>query len=108
MSEGNLVELSGTLDIQRSLELKETLLRAHRSEGDVTIDFGKVASADVSALQLLCSLHRTLTVESRQLSLSGAMPEGLKQAVRETGYARERGCVRDTNRTCLWVLGGKT
>ncbi len=106
MAEGFVVELDGNLDIQRALELKETLLGAHRAEGDVTVDLGRVTGADVSALQLLCSLHRTLTVENRQLSVRGAMPEGLKQSVRESGYARERGCVRDTNRTCLWVLRG--
>ncbi len=106
MTEDIIIQLDGDLDIQRALELKEKLLRAHRAQGDVTIDFGRVTGADVSGLQLLCSLHRTLTVENRQLALRGAMPEGLKQAVRESGYERERGCVRDTNRTCLWVLRG--
>lgn len=106
MAQNNIIELDGNLDIQRALELKEKLLGAHQAQGDVTVDFDRVTGADVSGLQLLCSLHRTLTVENRTLSLSGAMPEGLKQAVLESGYARERGCVRDSNRTCLWVLRG--
>ena len=106
MAENIIIELDGNLDIQRALELKDRLLGAHQAQGDVTVDFGRVTGADVSGLQLLCSLHRTLTFEDRQLALRGAMPEGLKQAARESGYARERGCVRDTNRTCLWVLRG--
>jgi|WetSurMetagenome_2_1015567.scaffolds.fasta_scaffold112457_2 anti-anti-sigma regulatory factor len=106
MAEGIVIELDGKLDIQRALELKEKLFGAHQAEGGVTIDFGRVTGADVSGLQLLCSLHGTLSVENRQMTLCGAMPEGLKQAVRESGYARERGCVKDRNRTCLWVLGG--
>lgn len=106
MAQDIIIELDGKLDIQRALEMKEKLIGAHQAQGDVTVDFGRVTSADVSGLQLLCSLHRTLTVENRQLALRGTMPEGLKQAVRESGYVRERGCVRDTNRTCLWVLGG--
>ncbi len=106
MAEGIVIELDGNLDIQTARELKEKLLGAHQAEGDVTLDFGRVTGADVSGLQLLCSLHRTLTVENRQLAPRGTMPEGLKKAVQESGYARERGCVRDTNRSCLWVLKG--
>jgi anti-anti-sigma regulatory factor len=98
--------LEGDLTIQNARELRDAVLRAQEKGASVSLNLEKVTGADVSCLQVFCSAHRSLVKSGRRLSLLRPVPAPFMQAVRETGYERERGCALDTHHTCLWSIGG--
>ena len=97
--------LKGEMTIQHAASLKTMLLKA-AEDGGLALDCSSVTEIDVAGLQLLCSAHRTFTKWGKGFSLAGEKPAPFKQTVRESGYAREKGCSLDRDGSCVWVMGG--
>jgi anti-anti-sigma factor len=97
--------LEGKLDIQNANELRDAFVAAAQGK-NMVLDLGRVESADVSALQLFCSLHRTTTRAGRSLAIEGPASEAFRQSVADAGFQRERGCAVDDRGACLWTKGG--
>jgi len=101
-----VLTLEGPLDIQNANELRDAFVAAVQGK-NIVLDLGRVVSADVSALQLFCSLHRTMTRAGRGCTLQGAISDAFRQSVADAGFHRERGCALDDGGTCLWSKGGE-
>lgn len=99
------LRLDGDLGIQRASELKKVLLEAQDGVKNLILNLEGVTGADVSGLQLLCALHRTVVKENKGLTVTGDISPSFGQAVRDAGYERERGCPRDRDQSCLWKAG---
>ena len=64
-----------------------------------------MTSIDLSLIQLLCSAHRAAVKADKFFSLDRERPEVLRQAVQEVGFLRDRGCVLDSQGSCIWKEG---
>ncbi len=97
------VTLDGDLTVNRAEEIRMLFIKALIDADRVVVNFGSVADADLSCLQLLCSAHRSASRMNRRLMLSGDWPEAFKKAVDAAGYLRHTGCHLDVDKSCLWV-----
>lgn len=99
---GLRLAFSGELTIPHATGLREALLDLMARGRDACIDLGGVTDIDVSAMQLLCSLHRTAVSRGMAVTLERGMPDNLVEAIRTAGYLREKGCRLDVPGTCIW------
>jgi anti-anti-sigma regulatory factor len=105
-SDGNqVVTLSGSLTIDRAVELRSTLLEALDSRDEVLLDLGGAGEIDLSFLQILCSAHKTSLIRHKRFALEGKRPEVLERIVKEAGFRRQAGCKLDKQKCCLWIGG---
>ncbi len=95
--------LDGDLTLSQAGELRTLLIKALINADRVVLEFGSVTDIDLSALQLLCSAHRSAVRLNKQLIFSGEWPGLFKQAVSDAGYARFAGCHLDRENSCLWM-----
>ena len=96
---GTLV-LSGSLTIQHAQLLKDALLRAVGEAKRVVLNMEAVEAVDLTALQLLCVVHRNLMQAGIPLEMEGAIPEIVTEVVRESGFV---GCTGQTDTIGLWM-----
>ncbi len=99
---GTLI-VEGFLTLENIRNLREELQEALEAVQRLDIDATGAAEADLSFLQLLCSAHRTAVRQGKCLNLTGDLPDVLKQAMEDNGYARQIGCGTDAGKTCLWA-----
>ncbi len=103
MPDHTLLTIRGEVSLQNAGEALEALT-SFRSKGDrLRLDLENVETADVSFLQLICSLHRTCLRAGQNLMLSGNMPERFKTILESSGYRRPRACTLGGDNPCLWT-----
>jgi len=100
---GELI-LKGELAIQRISEVKEELKRALDEVDNLMVNLSEGSDFDLSCLQLLCSAQRTAVCLNKSLQLAGRPPEGLKKALRETGFLKHLGCDLSCEEKCIWNI----
>lgn len=107
--DSGVLSLSGSLTIETGAELKASIAAALDAVNHVTFDLSGVESADICILQLLCSTHKTALRAGKAVEL-GATSEGFDASVKEAGYGRHVGCLRENTIDCLWIddTGEKT
>ncbi|MBF0284733.1 MAG: STAS domain-containing protein [Magnetococcales bacterium] len=91
--------LAGDMTIQRATLLKGKLLEALTRATHVALKLEHVSSIDLSALQLLCSVHRTLLGDGKTLSVIGFVPESVREAITLAGY---KDCAPENDNSGLW------
>lgn len=99
------LKLGGDLTIENAQELHKTLVTALNNADQIVLYFENVMATDLSFIQLLCSAHRTAVRSDKNMKLAGPRPDVLKAAVREMGFIREKGCILDTQESCIWKEG---
>ncbi|MFZ5452541.1 MAG: STAS domain-containing protein [Thermodesulfobacteriota bacterium] len=99
------LKFTGDLTIDNAQELHKALAAALDSAAAISVSFEEVTTVDLSFVQLLCAAHRSAVRADKILKLADPRPEVLKEAVRETGFVRERGCVLDVQNSCIWKEG---
>ena len=105
--ENGAVKFECDLIIENVASLKVLLAASIKERDDLTIDLAGVAAVDVAGLQLLCSTHRTAHSMNKRFSLAGERPRVFRQAVKDSGYARNEGCESHGKSDCIWI-GGET
>ncbi len=104
-SKTEVVTFSGDLTIENAQELQKILLAAMDNAAELLLTFENVTATDLTFVQLLCSAHRTAVRSDKIMKLASPRPEVLMAAVRETGFIREKGCILDTQASCIWKEG---
>jgi ABC-type transporter Mla MlaB component len=99
---GTLI-LKDDLTINRITSIRDEIIKALTKVKSLVVDAEQAAAVDLTFLQLMCSAHRTATVQNKALSLSGKINPFIKKAIQENSYARSCGCVLDQTNTCLWM-----
>ena len=100
--------VSGEISIQNARECLEAL-RDFQSKGNcLLLNLDGVTGADISFLQLICSLHRTCLKAGQSLTLAGEMPEIFKTILESSGYRRIRACTLGGINPCLWSWRDET
>jgi anti-anti-sigma regulatory factor len=105
LDEGHAVILKGELTIAHAEELKAVLSESLQGFSTIRIQFGDVDAVDLSCLQMLCSAHRTAAALSKVLTLEGEIPPMVRQAMKYTGFTRQKGCAFSPHTNCLGCGG---
>jgi anti-anti-sigma regulatory factor len=99
---GRLI-LNGEMGIQHAAALKDQLLNVQESVEHLDLDVQSVTGLDVSALQILCSAHRSFMKLRKEITFAGPLPPVWTDFMEVAGFARGKGCSVDSNSTCLWM-----
>ena len=97
-----LVAVHGAMTAVNATELKDRLLEAFAPGREVELSLGGVTEIDVTGLQLLCSCHRTSVERGIGFRMKQESAP-LVEVARTAGMYRLKGCVMDTEGTCIWV-----
>ena len=96
------LQVGGDISIQNAGECLEALRDFQNKGNRLMLNLEGVTGADVSFLQLICSLHRTCLSAGQNLTLTGNMPEGFKAILESSGYRRPKACTLGGDNPCLW------
>jgi ABC-type transporter Mla MlaB component len=80
-------------------EVREALKEA----GQIMINLEGATDIDLSVLQLLCSVHRSLAGMGKKLVLEGTIPAAISHRVIEAGFHRHLGCSFVSGHQCIWT-----
>ena len=100
-----VLKLEGDLTIERAGELKLALMEAIESANGVLIQLIELKKVDLTALQLLCSAHRSALMSKKRLFINNSTPAIFRDVVNKAGFARHMGCTLNPDKGCLWVEG---
>lgn len=98
------IKLDGDLTLQTAEELKQVLKQALAAADEITIALGNLQDVDLSALQLLCSAHRSAVRQKKRITLTGKAPRAFTEAAEAAGYLKLTGCKLDIEKGCLWMM----
>lgn len=104
--EEGILKVDGEISILCAGEFKNALTNSLERSNCLMLDLEAVSGMDVSCLQLICSAHRKAVLSEKQLILRGRLSDACRQIVKDSGYAREKGCMPDQDKPCLWAKGG--
>lgn len=96
------VALSGPMTIAQAALLRDGLLQAFDMGMHVELSLAGVTELDLTALQLLCSSHRTSYQKGVELTVVGADLEVFLAVAGLAGMLRHTGCAQDVNCSCIW------
>ncbi len=102
-SGSSVVTLTGDLSIRRAREVREALLEAFKEGEEVVVEFEDYEGADLSLIQLLCSIHRTAASCGKTIRLGASTPKRFLDTIGEAGFLRGKCCVFSSDNSCLWV-----
>ncbi len=102
------LRVSGDISIQNALECLDALREFQGGGNRLLLNLDGVTGADISFLQLICSLHRTCLRAGQNLTLSASMPETFKTILEASGYRRPKACTRGGDNPCLWAWRDET
>jgi|GEM_PF-652302 len=97
------VVLNGAFTLPQTMELKKIFLKALGEADDISIVLEHIQDADLSLLQLFCSLHRSAAQQKKHVKLEGIAPQALKAAIDAAGFSSHADCKLDLDKSCLWV-----
>ena len=97
--------LSGELTIVYAEHLKSVLKETLDQQDHVVLDLKQVEEMDLSALQLLCSAHRTALANGKTIHFVCQPPCELGQTLSLSGFVRDIGCDYKAEENCLWSGG---
>ncbi|HEX4037865.1 MAG TPA: STAS domain-containing protein [Acidobacteriaceae bacterium] len=87
-----MIRLEGDIDIGCAAELKQALEEAlaggESGPGETRISLATATGMDVTAVELLWAAERAARASGMVLALEGPVPEVLRAALREAGFAR--------------------
>ena len=97
--------INGGLTIEYAAELKDALQQSLKNARARKPGSDDVTEMDLSGLQLLCSAHKTSVNLKKTVELMQNTCEVSKETVRKSGYKRYTGCIKETEKSCLWIIG---
>ena len=75
VSHGNTLELTGSLDVRCTAELRAAVYRLlEAGEGDVRVDISRVDSVDLTTIKMLAVANRVAERSGRRVVLAGGSP----------------------------------
>jgi anti-anti-sigma regulatory factor len=103
----SFIEATGSLGVEQSGELLESLRKAlSGSDMKISLDLSGVTESDISALQIICSAHKSAARRGKTFYISRIAPE-LGQAASDSGFTLRSDCAADLSKTCPWDMTGE-
>ena len=98
------VVVKGALTVSHIAGVRDDLIKALKTAGKVALDLRAVTEIDLSALQLICSAHKTAMKAKKSFEFIDSSTEVAKNTAGMNGYLRQTGCSIDQDKTCLWKI----
>lgn len=98
---GELV-LSGEMTIRSVSELRPVLVQSLACVNRLSLRLEDIEEVDISFLQLLCSTHKTASLQMKELTLVAPAPS-FARAVQEAGFISHSRCNHGTAESCFWT-----
>jgi anti-anti-sigma regulatory factor len=95
------VSIDGDFDLPHIGEIRHALQQVLDSQDTINLDLQKVSHADVSCLQLFCSLHKTLDKNNKTITFSSNPPRLFTDLLARAGYYRHSACVDKLKGSCV-------
>lgn len=102
-----LVHSGERLTIDTMAEFAKLIREGLAAAKSVVVQFNPNLEADITALQVLCSAHRTAVTKGKTFVLQGEMPAALFNLSVALGSDRHRECNYNKGNPCPWFEGGK-
>ncbi len=83
----SVLSLTGNLNIQQSIQLKEALVNALQSSKICMLDMKNVTHYDLSIIQLIYSAYKTAKDSGQEVTVLGEFPQIFISAVDDAGYS---------------------
>ncbi len=96
-------EINGTCGIEEAARIRTILAESLSQADKATLDLSKATDADLSFLQLLCAAHKSAVRRGKTLTITGTVPEDIRQRVKEAGMTGNTSCGSDLSKSCLWA-----
>jgi len=100
-----VLALSGDFTVSNAELLKTTLIDAMKNTENLVLNLTGIISADISFLQIVCSAHKKAINSNRSIKIDDNPSIIFKNALRDSGFLRQKGCLSETQEECL--LAGK-
>jgi len=98
-----ILTLSGDMTVEHAAKLCSALKEAAEDQLDVDVQIGETGSVDMTFFQLMCSAHRTFTLQGKRFVLKQGKNDILAKGA-ASGFVRHKGCSRDKFHTCAMVM----
>jgi anti-anti-sigma regulatory factor len=103
---GRIVRIEGDVTIEQARDFQGRLAEMITEKACLILDVERIGDIDITALQTLCSAHRTAEGLNASLMIGRNWPEGFRQSVKDTGFTRKAACALRVRGACLWTEGG--
>jgi hypothetical protein len=104
---GILIYSGDRLTIENSAEFSKLIAQGLAEAKSVAIEFAANLEADITALQVLCSAHKTAATQGKIFTRQGDMPAALLNLAVAVGSERHRECNHNKGNPCPWFEGEK-
>ena len=94
------LKIEGNMTIQNAEAIRAAFVASINNADHLNLSISGVTDIDVSGLQLVCSIHRTLKKLNKHFSLSNQVPEALREVIKSAGYCKSRGRFAYDNIIC--------
>lgn len=102
---GILINSGARLTIDNIAEFAKLLKAGLDEASEVVVSFDPGLEADMTAMQVLCSAHRTAATTGKVFARRGEMPKALRDLVVAAGSERHRPCTYNNGDPCPWFEG---
>ncbi|MCX5804820.1 MAG: STAS domain-containing protein [Proteobacteria bacterium] len=100
-----VLALSGDLTVSNAELFKTALADAMKNTDNLVLNLTGIIGADVSCLQIICSAHKKAINSNQSIKIDDNPSIIFKDALRDSGFLRQKGCLLDVQERCL--LTGK-
>ena len=97
-----VVHFTGELTIEKAKDIRGVLSDMLTDTRDLVLNVRSVIRADTSCFQIFCAAHRACAGLDISLTLSGERSSAFTSAVRDLGFARHSGCMKNRACECFW------
>lgn len=102
-SNAGMLQIDGELTINGISALKESIIKAFDSAGQVTIDLSSATAVDVAGLQLLCASHRFSSKRGQKMCLRYKDNIQFTGFLDQVGFTQDFVCSQGDSDECLWT-----
>lgn len=95
--------LRGSMTIQHAGAFREALTTWIGKDGELALRLAALEEIDLTGLQLICSLHRSLIHRDQALILEDGLPDHLRSFARKAGFDGAGGCQWIASKGCPWL-----
>ncbi|MCX5811956.1 MAG: STAS domain-containing protein [Proteobacteria bacterium] len=96
-----VLALSGDLTVSNAELFKITLIDAMKNADNLVLNLTGITGADISCLQIVCSAHKKAINSNRSIIIDDNPSIIFKDALRNSGFLRQKGCLSDMHGRCL-------
>jgi ABC-type transporter Mla MlaB component len=98
-----VLALSGDLTVSNAALFKTALAEAMKNADNLVLNLNGIIGADLSCLQIICSAHKKAINSNRSIKIDDNPSIIFEDALRGSGFLRQKGCLLDVQEKCLLV-----